>query len=461
MTTLRLTQLAGIRGIDFAESVEDAATRVRSPQMFTLFFLLVLFTPHFLLKLPWLGETVGDMLRTTDIAAAFCLFAYALVRTGSTSRISRQEALLIVFLFGSLLASAAFYTYIFMNPGYVGRVGATELLYPLRHIFLFAPVLLALTLQTERQLLSRLGLATFVLSALFIVAMTALYSGGGGWFEAKQSISQSFGNVQTLYMKRMGGIVGETGAYGFHSMFVWYGLIFFAFLSRLTALGYLLLALTPVWLVFVFVPSQTRIIIPACLVFLLAAMFNPVLMRRRTAILVVLAGVAVLAALIGLQGILTMQIPIGGVALMRLVDLFSGASSADSLTSGRLDHWIEILHLWLQNPFFGYSYRSMNFLLEYPTENFFVHGLSEYGLILFSLFCLFLARLWIGVGRTVRSRPELTRAGAVLQAIMISAMVNWQVNDLNTYYQSFPMLLAMIALFMNLRHRPAGKAWEG
>ena len=47
----------------------------------------------------------------------------------------------IGFLFGSLLASAAFYTYIFMNPGYVGRVGATELLYPLRHIFLFAPVM--------------------------------------------------------------------------------------------------------------------------------------------------------------------------------------------------------------------------------------------------------------------------------------------------------------------------------
>ena len=451
MTTMRLTRIADIWGPGGAADAEAAASRVRSPQLFVLFFRLVVALPNFLLKQPGLGATLGDLLRTTDIAAAFCLFAYALVRTGPYSRISPQEGLLLVFLFGSLLASAAFYSFIAMSPLYVGRMGLAELLYPLRHIFLFTPVLLALSLQVERRRLARLGLATFALSALFVVAMTLLYSSGGGWFEAKQSISLSFGGKRTLFMKRMGGIVGETGAYGFHSMFVWYGLIFFAFLSRLRTLGFVLLGLTPLWLALVFVPSQTRIIIPACLVFLLAAIFNPALMRLRTAILVTLAGVGVFAMLIGLQGLMTLRLPVGGVALVRLVDLVSGHDSADSLTSGRLSHWIEILQLWLQNPFFGYSYRSMNFLLEYPTENFFVHGLSEYGLILFSVFCLFLVRLWLGVGRTARSRPELAPAGAVLRAIMISSMVNWQVNDLNTYYQTFPMLLALIALFINLR----------
>ena len=420
--------------------------RACSPFVSGALFFLACGVPHFVISLP--GG--GDMARSTDFVAAACLALYAFVRTSAASRITSQEFLLLFFLFGTTMVSVAFYMIAFFVPAWVARVGLEQMLYVLRHIFLFSPALLALALQTERRKMARWGLMIFALAAVFIIFMTVMYS-RSRWFQANQSITLSFGGLNMAYYKRMGGLVGESGAYGFHAMFVWYGLIFFAYLSRLNRLAVILLIATPVWLAFVYVPSQTRIILPACAVFLLAMSLQRPIMRPTTAAFVIAGFCAAFAAIIASSMMGGWNLPFGGAAFTRLSALASGGMDADGVTSGRLSHWAEIMPWVLQNPLFGYGYRSTRFLVMVATENVFIQGMMEYGLILFSVMCLWIIRLWISVGRTGRERPELAPAAATLRAIMLAAFVQWQFNDINTYYQTFPMLLAIIAMFTTLR----------
>ncbi len=419
-----------------------ARTRVRSPALLYILFFTTLFLPQFFLSVPGLPEIA----RTTDFAAGLCLALYAYTRMRAPQA-GRSETLLLFFLAGTVVVSVGALTMMTLSPELAMRLDLERTLYPVRHLFLFAPALFAMALQAPRRRLVALGLFTFACAAAFVVLMTvAYYASGRELFQGRQSIQYGRGQG-FVYFKRMGGVVGETGAYGFHATFVFYALTLFVFMRGLTRLGYLLLAMTPVWLLMVFASSQTRIVLPAGMIFLAAALLNRDLFRRRTALTLVVMAAALPALYLALLGMLDLPLPVDRVTLLRFEALLSGEASADALTSGRWQHWGGVLRLWLENPVLGYGYRNVSFILGHAVENFFLQGLSEYGLVVFAVLCAFLVRLWLGVRAASRLSPEMGRAGAVLQAMLLAAFVQWQVNDINTYYQTFPMLLALGVLF--------------
>ncbi|MEM6438921.1 MAG: O-antigen ligase family protein [Pseudomonadota bacterium] len=423
------------------------------PSLFVGMFLLIFFVPQFFAQFPGMPE----FLRPADIVGAACLAIYAVLRLTVKRNVNPAERLLLLFLLWSFVVSSAGLVLIGSMPEYARKMGVEQVLYPVRHLFIFGPGLLAFALKPPPRAFVRLGLFAFTAAAIFVIFMTLAYMAGSDAFNAHQSLrdggivgaapsSPLLGN----YFKRMGGIVGESGAYAFHGLFVIAALTVFAFLGGMSRLGYVLIAATPLWALMVFATSQSRILLLTLGAFLLVLLLDRRVVTRSLALTVCLAVAAAVGAAALLVVVLDLSVPINPLLALRFQALLEGRVSGVQLTSGRLEHWGNVVELLAYNPVLGYGYRNVGFMLDHGVENFFLQGLSEFGFIGFVFFLAFLFRIWRAMGREMIGSPARDqRAKAVMRAMLAAALVQWQVNDINTYWLTFPMMIALSILVIS------------
>jgi len=278
--------------------------------------------------------------------------------------------------------------------------------------------------------------------------MTYMYSLGVDWYNAHQGLTVN-DLSQRFYFRRMGGIPGESGAYAFHGMFMWAFFLFFVFLNRMNGLGYILFAMTPAWAFMIFATSQSRIVVLSTLTFIGVSLFDRALFLRRNGVLLSLfIGATFFGAFMAFQ-VFDADLPINRYVALRFEGIIAGNFEASKLSSGRTDNWLSVMNNWIYNPIFGYGYRNTAGLLGVPTENFFIQGLADYGLIVFVILCVFLFKLWMLLTFAAPGNvpASVGAAGGILRAFIVAAFVQWQVNDINTYWQTFPMMLAICVLF--------------
>jgi hypothetical protein len=83
----------------------------------------------------------------------------------------------------------------------------------------------------------------------------------------------------------------------------------------------------------------------------------------------------------------------------------------------------------------------------------------DYGVFVFAIFLAFAIWLWRAVSTARLARigavEREARAGAVLRAILVASFIQWQVNDINTFFQAFPILLMVAVLFARGAGRPS------
>ena len=117
------------------------------PALFAAVFVLVFLIPQFFASLPGLPGIV----RPTDLVGVFCLGLYAVLRLTVKSRLNPIELLLLLFLLWSFVVSAAGVGVISLLPRYSRNLGLEQALYPIRHLFIFGPALLAFALKPPRR----------------------------------------------------------------------------------------------------------------------------------------------------------------------------------------------------------------------------------------------------------------------------------------------------------------------
>lgn len=417
---------------------------IKSHFIFTIIFCLIFLIPQFIGSIPGLPEFA----RMSDFSSAAALSLYIFIRSLVQIPFSRAEVWLIAFIFGSLVVSVGAVVVFSLLPKYSLKLDIEHALFPIRHLFLFSPALIAFIFVPNKFVFQKLGLTVAFVSVLFILFMSYMYSIGINKYDAHQGLSINEIN-RGFYFKRMGGIPGESGAYAFHAFFVWAFFLFFVFLNRMWFIGYFLLASTPAWSLLIFTTSQSRIIVLTTIAFLISTLFDRSLFKRRNGILIALFIGSLLLGTFGALEIFDIEIPINRYVLMRFEGILAGNFEASQLSSGRVDNWIEVLGYWLYNPLLGYGYRNAGSLLDVPAENFFVQGLAEYGIIVFGILCVFLFKIWklLRAASPGNVPNSVAASGGILRAFMVAAFVQWQVNDINTYWQTFPMMLALCVLF--------------
>lgn len=413
----------------------------------TAVLFLCLCVPSFLLSLPGLPEFV----RTTDLIAALLLFTYFL----GGGRAVEGERYLLLFLVFLMLVSVAALLVMGLNAKLSRQIDSRSVLYPIRAVFIYAPALAAFHINLSPQKFARHGYRWMMAGVLFTLAVSLAHMAGSTSFYAHQTLEMGTIRNWTTRVHRLGGIVGESGAFAFHAVLVFQLLIFFAFMSERTRLGRRLLTLFTPYLLFVFYLSQTRIVLLTGLIFVTLMLFNRLIVPRRTAILIALSafGSVVLGAFWLITSRLTLQmLDLGSsVMLLRFQGFFTGESGESLSSSGRVNHWREVSEYILMNPLFGYGQRTVSQILNHAVENFFLQNLVDYGIIGLLLYFLVLRWLWRSMDASnlpaSPSRDTLRIGAAVLKAIMIASFVQWQVNDINTYFQAFPMLAVSAVLF--------------
>ena len=423
---------------------------VQRQDFMALFLFLTLFIPSFVVSIPGLP----DVARTSDFIGLFCVIAYA----WSGGRVQRGEALLLLHLGGMFVISYGALLALSGIPEFAGAIETTNMLYPIRNLFLYAPALLAFHLAVPRDMLARLGFRFTLLAVLFVLVMCGFYIAGSELFNAHQTLETAAKEgVWSRRIHRLGGIVGETGAFGFHAVLVFELMVFFAFLGGRMRLAYALLFLSLPYVVFVYAQCQTRVSLANGLLFFAILVYSRDVMGRFQATFLTLFGAIAIGVFLWQEfaqnaQLVSAYVTADNLLLSRFAGLFSGEGEGLD-TSGRLEHWTEIVKWIGVNPIFGYGSRTLAIVLGYAMENFFLQGLADWGAVVFGLFIAFLVWLRRSLhmgdipadGRFVAER----RAGAALKAILVASFLQWQVNDINTFFQAFPMLGVVTILYVN------------
>jgi hypothetical protein len=222
-------------------------------------------------------------------------------------------------------------------PAFAAELDALAPLHTLRALFIFAPALLAFRMDVDTRLLASVGIWLMAGAVLFVAFMMAVYASGSDAFDAHQTLAdQTAGRWMRFH--RLGGIVGETGAFGYHALLVFQLLIFFAFLNGWFSAGYALLILFVPYAIFAFAFSQTRISLGNAIIFLVAILASRALFARHTAAMVSLALTA------GLVLVLSRLFAggAGQLLLLRFEGILAGRFEESVDTSGRIEHWLNI-----------------------------------------------------------------------------------------------------------------------
>jgi len=130
-------------------------------------------------------------------------------------------------------------------------------------------------------------------------------------------------------------------------------------------------------------------------------------------------------------------------ALERLFS--SNTGSFNALSSGRGAHWVNSIELWtldLSNLLFGVGNRMSGQILGHVVENVFIYHLVSYGVIGTIIFFIFFATLLAPILKYSLRKNPIAQG---MFAIWFSVLIQWQFNDINHFYQTFPALILLTA----------------
>ncbi|MDA8744868.1 hypothetical protein N9N28_09580 [Rubripirellula amarantea] len=302
------------------------------------------------------------------------------------------------------------------------------------------PLFLVAAMPLDRKWLTRCLIVFGALAVAVTLIIATLYHFGSTAFDAHQTFQRDGGEL----FHRLGGLQGETGAFAFNATIgiqILLAGLAMAGRKRLFWIG--LWCVLPVYLAFIYHESLVRVSVLNTLVFFAFSVLgvNHSAAKSRFA----MRGFVLLGAMLVLLLSVT-EYPILDVEIERA----NMDGNLNQLSSGRVAHWIAGIEQTFDSPtyaIFGMGYRAPEFVLGHPVENFFVFHLATYGLLGSALFfALYGVLAW----PTVRSALRGDFASGIFTAMMLAVVMQWQVNDVNLYYQTFPVLLFFSAWFASI-----------
>ena len=308
----------------------------------------------------------------------------------------------------------------------------------LRYLFILTPLaslsLFRLRRATARKVATIVGLA----NAIGVVASIVLFARGWSGLDAHQTYVAESGARLT----RLGGIVGESGAFGTYSYVGAVGLLVAG--SRFVRPAIVGLASVLV-LAVSYEMSLTRITIALAAVHIVGLARIVLETEGRTRTTMVGAGALVMigVALLTEGNLVTTLLDgsLGSNGLDRLTASTGGTGR--TLTSGRSDNWASLLPEILKSPLFGHGYRSSLHLEGVNTENLFVSAGYDFGLVGGLLFLGLLFRIGYRIWHRCASLGTVERIA--LRSMLLGLALQWQVNDIASYHQAFPLAILLLA----------------
>ncbi len=404
------------------------ATRARGLGWLLLAAFATMAVPQVIFEVPGAPER----LKSTDLLGFGCLLLYALIRTRQPLVGRRDEALLLAFIAWNMVA--AFVGFVIMSALGTATLGELILQFgrQIRFALIYAPALLAFTLPLDLRGFARIGTAAMALAVGMTLYVTFQYQRGDVDYFAHQTLIDETGR----FIRRLGGLPGETGAFSFNALVTYQLLVFFLALGGRRLAAQAALLAYPLFVGVVFYYAQARIgLAIGGLFFVLALGFSRLFSGRALLLIGLGAAAAVMLAVWRYDPGANTRM------LLRLSGLWTGEVA--DVTSGRLEHWGEALDLWLVNPIFGYGHGNSIFILGHSVENLVLQALADYGLVGAALLGLLLVRL----GGPLFSRSSaFGTANMLLAATAVTTLLQWQVNDINTFNQTFPVLALVVVM---------------
>lgn len=371
---------------------------------------------------------LGDQVKSVDlIGIAFAVSFIFWSLTGAKAMSVQIFSLLIV-----LYASLVFLGHILLSTQRDMYVSNTP--YLARHFAIFSNILILNQIQLSSQLVRKYMVILGLIGTLVSLGMAISHMFGNTLFDAHQTLLGE--NEQPI--SRLGGLVGESGAFGFNAFFV-FAILVCGLTSSLRNPIFLLsiIALFLVYSWIVYRQSSTRIFLLTSGSFLmLLLIFYPFHSNSTRLFFVVFPAIGI-AVCVVMMIALRIDVEIGSRGSIN--ELFAG--DLDLLSSGRTGNWTRALSLLMESwpiALFGAGYSIPNMQMDYPLENMFVFHLLTYGFCgSFLLFCFYF-QLLIPLFRKAAGKDATAK---VLCFLLFAVFLQWQVNDINLYYQTFPVLL--------------------
>lgn len=395
------------------------------------FALLSICIPQWIIAVPGLGERI----KTPDLFAVLTVAVVMLLCLARCTSM-RKEQLAVCLVIG-YAACVVFTRILFDSERWLYR---ENLPYLARLFSIHAPLLLIAVMPRDRQSLSRWLLGFGLLATMTSLVIAVLFHFGSTAFDAHQTFARQGGELT----HRLGGLQGETGAYAFNATMGIQLLLVGLAMREMRKRFYLMLWIAfPLYVALIFHESLVRIALLNSLVFFFVAVVGVNHSRKS------LRFVVLLLLLMCIGG--SFMLSAAGNPLVDVnVDRVSFDGSLDQLSSGRWSHWVAASDAWLDDPtyvLFGMGHRASDFVLNHPVENLVVFHLANYGIVGSLLFAgLYGMLAWPVLRQGIRG----DFACGVFSAILISVFMQWQVNDVNLYYQTFPCVLFFTAWYSSV-----------
>ncbi|MGV6830576.1 MAG: hypothetical protein ACWA5P_03315 [bacterium] len=386
---------------------------------FWLIFILILI-PQAYLKL----DFIDHRLTTVDIGTFIITVSIILSNTKKTTKTTYIYIIFIAYISFTLALQALS----------LSNINIEIMMYIIRSINVLALLLAAEKMPLNRDSFINFGWYFSLFSMILVSYSIFQYYQNNEYYFAHQTIyrADSFHN-------RLGGLTNETGAFSYNVAVIFQLLITFSILklrNPLVKIAIIIASLIVIY--FSYQGSLARIFLFNLSVFALALF----IFQKNKLINILILSMTTLIVLIYLINIGIDEIQL--LDTFRLNDFFAQNIDFNSLTSGRFDHWKNALHHLYTHPeniFLGAGHRSSNYILGHVIENFFLINIFEYGLIGFALIIAFYRKLLINI---FRKSLKGDKTSIFIICIVSASFTHWMINDINTYYQTFPVLLFII-----------------
>ena len=379
---------------------------------------IVIILPQVILK------PIGGDLSIVDIGAPL-IIAYCVFR--SQLKLPPPQKYLLVFIFYLLVSYL-----IMMLFGGVEYQESSP--YLIRMLSLYAPIFLVPYLGNDEKQFVKFGRVFVVISLIATVVIIILYISGWTGVSAHQTTEGDDG----LKVNRLGGLPGESGAFAYNILFVFYmSLIVYLVAAKKWLIKIVSFGLTLVVLFLSFKYSLARVIVICAGAVIVCGYFftSMSLIKKYFLFLMTL--------LICSSAIFFVSPDSLDLSKYRLSNVAS--TDMNSVSSGRVSHWIDAVTLYVESPFniiFGVGHRMSVRFLGHAVENFFIQNLLDYGIVGTILFIMF---LWVLLKPIIKDSRAKNGISVAILLVFTGIFLQWQFNDINTYYQTYPATLFFLS----------------
>jgi hypothetical protein len=314
---------------------------------------------------------------------------------------------------------------------YPEEVVRDQLLLLLRFIFVMGPLVAGLAIPLPKVLASRL-----IWWIAFCGAASCFSSIVGYRSQDPRTYAhQTYSDGSSALVRRLGGWVGESGAYGAIAIVSAFAILIAFSLGPWRLVGY-------VGGIGLLVVSYDLSISRVCLI-ALAVMLGTIFLAERRRLPQWVAA----TPFWGAAGILFWQLGSPGLSAAATDRL---SLSSENVTSSRYEHWTALLQFdGLGALVTGYGYRGSSAVLGINTENVVVGALVDFGIFLGPIFLIILAKLWLWMIAEARSIPN-PATGVCVVGLLAAVMLQWMFNDVATDFQAFPLFALLIGAALSL-----------